>query len=633
MDASGYSEPIAPGRLPVGAAQTAPQRTPVAPSTSHSSASRPVPRERFTPAADANRRLLIVDDNPAIHEDFRKVLAKRTSSPTMSALEAELFGAVDGGAPAEFVLESVFQGADAVERVKQARLAGRAYALAFVDVRMPPGLDGIETTERIWRVDPDVQIVLCTAYSDYSWSDMHKRLGHSDRLLLLKKPFDHVEVLQLASALTEKWSLAQQVKRQVVQLEETVRKQTEELRYSEQHYRLITENAGDLIALVDLEARVLYRSPSYERLLGYSADDMRSQGAFAWTEPATRDALVAAGRRCLSQNAPCVLDFSARRKDGSIIALESTCTPFRDSTGQITGVLWVARDMTERRQLELQLRHAQRLESIGQLAAGVAHEVNTPTQFIADNTHFLADAWTRIGRVLDSYRAAAATAAAHPECAELAKAATAAESAEDLPYLQAEIPRALQQSLDGLSRVSRIVCALKEFAHPGTPQLTPTDLNRIVERALVVSRYEWKYVAEAVTALDDTLPPVPCLVDELNQVLLNLIINAAHAIGDALKLRQEKRGTITIRTRRDEAWAVVEVQDTGTGIPEKIRERIFEPFFTTKPVGKGSGQGLALAHASIVKHHHGRIELESEEGRGSTFILRLPLEPPSDPAE
>lgn len=583
----------------------------------------------MTRSAETNRRILIVDDNPAIHEDFRKVLAKRTSSPKMSALEAELFGAAVGAVPAEFVLESAFQGADAVEMVKQARLAGRAYALAFVDVRMPPGLDGIETTERIWRVDPTVQVVLCTAYSDYSWSDMHTRFGASDRLLILKKPFDNVEVLQLAAALTEKWRLSEQVKRQVVQLEETVRKQTEELRRSEQHYRLITENAGDLIGLMDGEARVLYRSPSYERLLGYSAAELGKLGVFGWAEPTEREALLTAARACFSGGTSRVIEFTARRKDGSAVALESICTPFRDASGQITGVLWVARDMTERRQLELQLRQAQRLESIGQLAAGVAHEVNTPTQFIADNTHFLVDAWARVGRVLERYRALAAGAAAHPECAEWVKAAAAAESVEDLAYLQTEIPRALQQSLEGLSRVSRIVCALKEFAHPSAPQLTPSDLNRIVERALVVSRYEWKYVAEAVTALDDTLPPVPCVVDELNQVLLNLIINAAHAIGDVLKPRQESRGTITIRTRREGAWAVIEVEDTGTGIAPEIRERIFEPFFTTKPVGKGSGQGLALAHASIVKHHHGRIELASEPGRGSTFILRLPLDAPA----
>jgi PAS domain S-box-containing protein len=585
-----------------------------------------------TSDADANRRILIVDDNPAIHDDFRKVLAKRTASPTISALEAELFGPAAGAVPTEFVLESAFQGADAVERVKQARLAGRPYALAFVDVRMPPGLDGIETTEQIWRVDPAVQIVLCTAYSDYSWSDMRTRLGPSDRLLILKKPFDNVEVLQLATALTEKWSLSQQVKRQVVQLEETVRQQTDELRHSEQHYRLITENAGDLIGLMDGDTRVVYRSPSYERLLGYSAAELAALGAFGWAEPTEREALLTAARACFSDGTSRVLQFNARRKDGSLVALESVCTPFRDATGRITGVLWVARDMTERRQLELQLRHAQRLESIGQLAAGVAHEVNTPTQFIADNTHFLVDAWTRVGHVLENYRALATAAAAHPEFAGLAKAAAAAESAEDVPFLEVEIPRALQQSLDGLSRVSRIVCALKEFAHPGAPQLTPSDLNRIVERALVVTRYEWKYVAEAVTALDDTLPPVPCVVDELNQVLLNLIINAAHAIGDALKPRQEARGTITIRTRRDGAWAVIEVEDTGTGISPEIRDRIFEPFFTTKPVGKGSGQGLALAHASIVKHHHGRIDVESEVGRGSTFILRLPLEAPAEPA-
>ena len=179
--------------------------------------------------------------------------------------------------------------------------------------------------------------------------------------------------------------------------------------------------------------------------------------------------------------------------------------------------------------------------------------------------------------------------------------------------------------MEGLNRVASIVHSLKEFAHPKSPELTPVDLNRIIETSLIVSRHEWKYVAEVVTELAPDLPPVPCVADEFNQVILNLVINAAHAIGDALKARGGDRGKIFVRTRHEAPWAIVEVEDTGTGIPDEVRDRVFEPFFTTKAVGKGTGQGLAIVHAVVVKHHHGTIDLTTKPGRGTTFTIRLPL--------
>jgi signal transduction histidine kinase len=183
----------------------------------------------------------------------------------------------------------------------------------------------------------------------------------------------------------------------------------------------------------------------------------------------------------------------------------------------------------------------------------------------------------------------------------------------------------LQQNLDGLARVSRIVGSLKEFSHPNSPERASVDLNRAIETAVMVCRHEWKYVADVVTELDPELPPVPCMLDEINQVVLNLVVNAAHTIGDALKARAEKRGTITIRTKREGRFATVEVSDTGMGIAPELRSRMFEPFFTTKEVGRGTGQGLAIVHAVITKHHQGTIDFTSDVGRGTTFRLRLPL--------
>jgi signal transduction histidine kinase len=176
-----------------------------------------------------------------------------------------------------------------------------------------------------------------------------------------------------------------------------------------------------------------------------------------------------------------------------------------------------------------------------------------------------------------------------------------------------------------VTRVSRIVQAMKEFSHPSTAEKTPVDLPRAIENTLTVARNEWKYVAEVVTDFDPALPAVRCLPGEVNQMLLNLIVNAAHAIGDVVGTGGERKGTLTVTTRRVGNWAEIRVSDTGTGIPAKIRERVFDPFFTTKPVGKGTGQGLAIAHAVVVDKHGGQITLETEEGRGTTFIVRLPL--------
>jgi PAS domain S-box-containing protein len=319
-------------------------------------------------------------------------------------------------------------------------------------------------------------------------------------------------------------------------------------------------------------------------------------------------------------------------EDGHVTWCSTSKFPLLDENGKILGTFGISRDITSKklaeqsqREMEIQLQLAQKLESIGRLAAGVAHEINTPTQFITDNVRFLTDAMAKIEAVFVQYSALRSAAAESPACAAAIEASAAVEKEVELDYLFSEIPGCLKQSQDGLSRITRIVQSLKEFAHPNSPELTPSNLNQTIETSITVSRHEWKYVAEVVTDLAPELPLVPCVVDEFNQVMLNLIVNAAHAVGDALKQRGGESGKITIRTRLEAPWAVVEVEDTGTGIPEEIRSRIFEPFFTTKAVGKGTGQGLTIVQTVIVKHHHGTVELTSELGRGTKFILRLPL--------
>ncbi|HEX5445738.1 MAG TPA: ATP-binding protein, partial [Pirellulales bacterium] len=197
--------------------------------------------------------------------------------------------------------------------------------------------------------------------------------------------------------------------------------------------------------------------------------------------------------------------------------------------------------------------------------------------------------------------------------------------AADLDYLVEEIPKAIEQSLEGVERVAGIVRAMKEFAHPGTPEKTPVDLNRAIQSTITVARNEWKYVADVVTELDHDLPPVPCLPGEINQVVLNLVVNSAHAIGDMVAAGRMARGEIRVSTRLDGEWTEIRVADNGAGIPLEIHSKIFDPFFSTKGVGKGTGQGLAIAHSVVRDKHGGEIRFESETGKGTTFIIRLPM--------
>jgi signal transduction histidine kinase len=265
------------------------------------------------------------------------------------------------------------------------------------------------------------------------------------------------------------------------------------------------------------------------------------------------------------------------------------------------------------------------MESIGQLAAGNAHEINTPIQYVGDNIRFLRDAFRDCQALLDQIPGLFddLLAGAPPETVRARFQDACAKA--DLEFLAREIPAALDQSLDGVGRVARIVHAMKEFSHPDAEEKLPADLNRAIESTVTVSRNEWKYVAEVVTDLDPDLPPVPCFVGHFNQVMLNLIVNAAHAIAEKVGDGSSGKGRIRIATRRDGDWAEIRVEDDGAGIPPSLHHRIFEPFFTTKEVGKGTGQGLSTCHAIIVRKHGGRIAFESELGRGTAFIVRLPL--------
>jgi signal transduction histidine kinase len=282
-------------------------------------------------------------------------------------------------------------------------------------------------------------------------------------------------------------------------------------------------------------------------------------------------------------------------------------------------------DITARKLLESQLMQAQKLESIGQLAAGIAHEINTPTQYVGDNTRFLQDAFGDLTTLLEQYAALFQASKAGLVPPALIREVEATAATVDVAYLTEEIPKAIQQSLEGIERIATIVRAMKEFSYPGHEDKTVIDLNKAIESTITVARNEWKYVAEMATDFDSALPLVPCLPGELNQVVLNLIVNAAHTIADVVGHGGQEKGTITIRTRQESDWVEVHIADTGMGIPTAIRDKVFDPFFTTKEVGKGTGQGLAIAHDVVVRKHGGTITFDTAEGQGTTFRIRLPL--------
>ncbi|MGA2571333.1 MAG: PAS domain S-box protein [Terracidiphilus sp.] len=298
-----------------------------------------------------------------------------------------------------------------------------------------------------------------------------------------------------------------------------------------------------------------------------------------------------------------------------------------DSTAFPTpeGLLILVQDVTEKHMLDEQLRSAQKMEAIGQLAAGIAHEINTPIQYIGDNTVFLKESWEQAAYLLQQAHQLQESIRAG-RCDDSAWSVfDAAVQAVDLPYLRQEVPKAIEQTLEGIERVAKIVRAMKEFSHPGSEEKQAVDLNKAIEATVTIARNEWKYVADVELDLDPVLPMVVCLGGEINQVLLNLLVNAAHAIAEAQQRDGKGQGKIVISTRHDGPWAEIGIQDSGTGIPEHVREKVFDPFFTTKEVGKGTGQGLTLAQTVIVKKHSGRIWFDTEAGKGTTFHVRLPL--------
>jgi PAS domain S-box-containing protein len=414
----------------------------------------------------------------------------------------------------------------------------------------------------------------------------------------------------------------------------TARKRAEAaLRESEERWRVLLAHLQEIVVLSDQRGRLVYATPSFQRWTGYDPEELVGQELSTIGHPDDAP-IIGAALAGVQPDRPVTLTHRYRHKDGSWHTLESTIISLRENP-VVEAVVFASTDITdritleqERERLELERRVSHRLEAVGQLAAGIAHEINTPLQFVGDSIVFLQEAVDDL--LILAGRAHELLWLDEPLSLEQRRQImTEAEAHADIDYLLERIPAAFARTADGVRRVRSIVQAMKRFSHPSDGEIAAEDLTEAIETTLAVCRSEYKYVAEVELNLGE-LPLVPCNLGEINQVLLNLIVNAAQAIEEARGRTDTEPGgdglgRIVITTRVEGDYAVIQIADDGPGMPRELQERIYEPFFTTKEVGKGTGQGLALARTTVARHD-GSLECESAPGVGTTFTIRLPLQ-------
>jgi PAS domain S-box-containing protein len=556
----------------------------------------------------ANRRILIVDDNAAIRDDFQKILCTNTENAEFEAAVAELFNVPmeEAGERTEFELGFASQGQEALELVQAAVKAEKRYAMAFMDVRMPPGWDGLETTLKLWEVDPDIQIVICTAYSDYSWDEMLAIIPKPEQLLILKKPFDAIEVLQFAQALTDKWSLLQSSRRNTDELNRTVRERTGELRRTIElleaemaahkaanaRFETICEVSPLGIFMMDEKQRLIYANKAL--LDGSSMEELPALDWHARIHPDDRERMLAQWTAIEQNGEPFRATHRYCRKDGSLIWANVTVTAIRKEE-RLSGYMGIVEDITEQKRRDEQLIRSQRMESIGTLASGVAHDLNNilaPILMAASILHDLVP--------------------------QEARAFTSA------------IEKSAQRGAD-------IVKQVLTFARGIAGErinLQPRSLIKEVEE--IVNGTFPKSITVRNSASND-LWTISGDSTQLHQVLLNLCINARDAMPEGGSLSMDAQNKVLnicdVEIHPDAKagnYVVMSVADTGMGISPEIIEKIFDPFFTTKEVGKGTGLGLSTV-MGIAKSHGGFVKVYSESGKGSTFHIYLPATPGQQP--
>jgi two-component system cell cycle sensor histidine kinase/response regulator CckA len=567
---------------------------------------------------DKNRRVLVIDDNRSIHDDFRKILSPATATAAaMEAAEMAVFGQpVDAVQQTQFEVDSAYQGQEGVLLVKRAIEAGRPYAMAFVDVRMPPGWDGVETTRKLWELDPSLQVVLCTAYSDYSWGEMFEKLGQRDGLLILKKPFDAVEALQLAQALTEKWWLHRQFQRKMEELEGRVAERTGELQESnkalqreviehtraEQELQLKTVFLEALvnndvlgILVVDQTGKKSLQNQRFVDLFKIPppiAHEKADENRLRWITDMTKNPtqFIEKVRHLYAHPQESSHD-EIELKDGT--TLERYSSPVAGKDGTHYGRAWTFRNITERKRFESQLIQSQKLETVGRLAGGIAHEFNSLLTAIIGQSELL-------------LRDLPAGSPLAKNAAEISQAAgrAATLTRQLLAYGRKQM---LQPEILSLNDV---LASMKDmFAH-----ITGDDVRTQIVPA-------------------PGLHAVKADAGQIEQVIMDMVVNARDAMPNGGKITLE---TANVSLDQESAghypelkageYVMLAITDTGAGMSEKVKARLFEPFFTTKGVGEGTGLGLSTCYG-IIKQSGGHISVDSELGRGTAFKIYLPQAP------
>ena len=514
------------------------------------------------------------------------------------------------------------------------------FNLVISGIRMK-GMDGLDLTREIRKTYPSIDTIVMSGFTgDYEYSDIIEAgaidfIGEPLSLLELKAKIARVNqergmLAELREA-NEKiqLSLAEMTdvnERLRLEIAERAGMQTE-LYEAHKEIESLLSSLPCILIEISKDGTIKRWNAVAESILQIEAEEVLGRRIFecpiAWETEKVNSAIQACATEYLSMR---LNEIRFTRKDGKDGILDLIINLVREGVARFSGFIILGTDITEYKLMERQLAQAQKLESIGQLAAGIAHEINSPAQYVGDNVRFLEEAYRGLEGVHTLYDQLLRELRSGNPTEDLVRKIEAEVKEVDLEYIRQEAPKAVLQSLDGIGRISGIVRAMKDFSHPGTNVKTDIDLNKAIENTITVARNEWKYVAEMVTDFDPCMPLVPCLPAEINQVILNIIINAGHAIADALKQNgSDQKGTITIGTRTLGEYAEIRISDTGTGIPENIRAKIFDPFFTTKGVGKGTGQGLAISHSVVVDKHGGTITFDSEVGKGASFVIRLPL--------
>ena len=425
--------------------------------------------------------------------------------------------------------------------------------------------------------------------------------------------------------------MQRQFEQRMGEMTQVVIARTGELQQAHDDSEQLLNAISSLLIEVDSELRVRRWNQRAETMFSISvAEAMGVRFAdlpISWVDAAQAETLV----NCETSNGDTHVEIEFRDAN-EMHRVIGVSTHQIEAHGVVQGSLLLGVDLTDQRSLERQLQAGQKLEAIGQLAAGVAHEINTPLQYVGDNLQYLKSSFEKVLAPLEVCLRLLSSEQDDIVLGDVMSELSGSMQSRKLKSLLEQVPEALEDSAEGLRTVSRIVRAMKEFSHPGTEDKSPVDVNHALETTLTVSANEWKYVTTVDTDFDPDLTTVPAFPGELNQVFLNLIVNGAHAIADCVGSDGSEKGKIIVATKAGVDYVEVRISDSGSGIPEHIQNRVFDPFFTTKEVGKGTGQGLAIAYDVIVKKHGGKLWFETTAGEGTSFFIELPSIDPTEMA-